>query len=226
MGEIPVSPGESAETTVSDETIDRILRRVATWPGVTITDSTELPNPPNRSDSIEPPTGVSWTPEYAKRETTPDPSAEERETTPDPPVEDEDTMPDPPVEGTVIRVGEAVIAGLDSDGLLDIPVERRLRDQLLTEGRADRHPTVPTGNRVSYRIARQADVTGAMWLLRVAHLARCCRDGTLSSTAVSRRVRMLRLTPELARLIRSGDATTSRGATDGRQSVPPHRFRD
>lgn len=178
-------------TTVSDETIDRILRRVATWPDVTITASAETP------------TESRWTPT----------------------IDDADT-PDPPVEGTLIRVDGTVVAGLRDDGLLDLPVDRRLRDHLLTEGRADRHPAVPAANRLSYRIGGAADVTGAMWLLRVAHLARCCREGTLSQAAVSRRVRLLRLSPELARLVRGDGVSGSPGATGGRRSVPPRRSRD
>lgn len=176
---------------MSDETIDRILRRVATWPGVTITASAETPAP------------ASPRPERADGE---DPAG-------------------PPVEGSLIRYDETVIAGLRTDGLLDVPVTRRLRDQLLTEGRADRHPVTPTGDRVSYRIGGPADVSGAMWLLRVAYLAHCCRTDRLPPTVVSRRTRQLRLSPELARLVRTDDATTSGGATDGRPSVPPRRFR-
>jgi hypothetical protein len=66
---------------------------------------------------------------------------------------------DPPTEGGLIRIDETVVAGLRADGLLDVPVDRRLRDQLLTEGRADRHPVVPTATRVSYRIGGPADVS-------------------------------------------------------------------
>ena len=179
-------------TTVSDETIDRILRRVATWPDVTITNHPGMP------------TQAKWIPTDDELERT----------------------VDPPVEGTLIRVGETVVAGLRDDGLLDLPVDRRLRDHLLTEGRADRHPTAPAADRLSYRITGSADVTGAMWLLRVTHLARCCREGTLSQATVSRRVRLLRLSPELARLVRGDGLTDSPGATDGRRSEPPRRFRD
>lgn len=196
--EVPVSVslGASAETTVSDEAIDRILRRVATWPGVTITESAARP-----------------------------PVA-----TPVPERDDSATTVEPPVEGRLIRIDGRVVAGVRADGLLDIPVGRLLRDHLLTEGRADRHPVTPTANRVSYRIGGPADVSGAMWLLRVVHLAHCCRTERLPPAAVSRRTRLLRLSPDLARLVRDAgacdDTTTSTGAADGRQSVRPRRFRD
>ncbi|MFC5366402.1 luciferase family protein [Salinirubrum litoreum] len=204
---------------MSDEAIDRILRRVATWPGVTITEPGATP------------TGATLLPEQDGGAST----------------------VEPPVEGSLIRIDENVVAGVRADGLLDVPVDRRLRDQLLTEGRADRHPVAPSANRVSYRIGGPADVSGAMWLLRVVHLAHCCRTARLSPSVVSRRTRLLRLSPELARLVHeeerlvheeerlvreeerpvradgdaeSGDATTSPGAADGRQSVPPRHFRD
>jgi hypothetical protein len=186
---------------VPDETLDRILQRVATWPGVTVTTPANATTAGDATDT--------------RTETSRLPGGDGSE-----------TGPDPPVEGTLVQAGDTVLAGLRDDGLLDLPVDRRLRDQLLTEGRADRHPAVPAGNRLSYRIDAPTDVTGAMWLLRVAHLTQCCREGTLPQTAVARRVRALRLSPELARLVRSDGLRDSPGATDGRRSVRQRRSRD
>jgi hypothetical protein len=192
-------------TTVSDETIDRILQRVATWPSVTVTRSADTPASADgtMTEAREPPTDGRGTPS--------DPDA--------------DRPTAPPVEGALIRVGETVVAGLRDDGLLDLPVDRRLRDHLLTEGRADRHPAVPTADRLSYRIAGPTDVTGAMWLLRVVHLAQCCREEILPRATVARRLRSLRPSPELVRLVR-GDDGGDPGATDGLRSAQPHRSRD
>lgn len=208
-----VAVRRSEVTTVNDETTDRILQRVATWPGTTITSSAD------RSNGTR---GV----QKADEEYWAAPPSGDAEHAADSPGYDANGTTAPPVEGALIRVGEAVVAGLRDDGLLDLPVDRRLRDHLLTEGRADRHPAVPTADRLSYRISGPADVTGAMWLLRVAHLAQCCREESLPRGVASRRLRSLRLSPELARLVCGDDVSDPPRANDGRRSVPPRRSRD
>lgn len=54
--------------------------------------------------------------------------------------------------------------------LVDIPFDKRVRNVLITEERAEKHHVMPDSGWVSYRIQSDEDIDGALWLLRVAYL--------------------------------------------------------
>ena len=70
-----------------------------------------------------------------------------------------------------LRVGTAVLGAAHDTGV-DLAFSPAIRDQLLTEGRADRHRTDPRSSWVSFRVRTAADVRDVIWLLRFAYL--CC----------------------------------------------------
>jgi hypothetical protein len=76
---------------------------------------------------------------------------------------------DPTHDGATFRIGDHELARL-SGGVLTVATTPALRDQLLTDGFADR--VSGHADRVGYRIRSSADVPGAIRLLRVAYLHR------------------------------------------------------
>ncbi len=68
--------------------------------------------------------------------------------------------------GIEFRLGKREIGHLHGDTLLDVPFPRRIHDELIARGEALPHHVLPDSGWVSYRIAGQDDVSGAIALLR------------------------------------------------------------
>ncbi len=68
--------------------------------------------------------------------------------------------------GIEFRVQGHEIGHLHGDRLADLPFPRRIREELVAEGRARPHHVLPQTGWVSYRIRGEADVEGALDLFR------------------------------------------------------------
>jgi len=68
--------------------------------------------------------------------------------------------------GVEFLLGRREIGHLHGDRVLDVPFPRRVRDALIAEGRAEAHHWVPDSGWVTYRMADDAQVAGALELLR------------------------------------------------------------
>jgi hypothetical protein len=67
-------------------------------------------------------------------------------------------------------------------GAVDVPFSRRVRDALIAEGRAQRHHYVPETGWVTYMVNREADLPGALFLLKLSNLLlQLRRNGTGSA---------------------------------------------
>ncbi|MGM0592502.1 MAG: luciferase family protein [Halobacteriota archaeon] len=91
-------------------------------------------------------------------------------------------------------------------GLLDLPVSRAVRNQLLTEGRADRHHVLPTSSWITFYVRDFADVRDGLWVLRLSYLDALGAIRNRDSDAVLEvdvgwEFDRLSLSPELARAI-------------------------
>ncbi|SEO81427.1 hypothetical protein SAMN04487948_105290 [Halogranum amylolyticum] len=77
-----------------------------------------------------------------------------------------------------LRVAGSTLGVVHEVGVVDLAFSPAIRDQLLTEGRADRHRTDPRSSWVSVRVRTGEDVADALWLLRFAYLCRLseCSD--------------------------------------------------
>ncbi len=111
--------------------------------------------------------------------------------------------------GTVLSVAGREFAHVHPSGVVDVPTTRELRDQLLTDGIADRHHAWPRSSWVTYRVRSRADVPGAVRLLRFAYLCqllalenRSARRGDDPVPGVDADAELARLgvSPELAEL--------------------------
>ena len=83
--------------------------------------------------------------------------------------------------GFVLAGGE--FGHVHDDGVVDVTLSPALRDQLLTDGLADRHRTTPRESRVSYYVRSPADVPGAIRLCRLAYLCRLVTDPAAAELA-------------------------------------------
>ncbi|WP_101297506.1 luciferase domain-containing protein [Halegenticoccus soli] len=169
--------------------LEPVVRRVGSWPGVETA--------PRRFDGREP-SGSGSDREIggSEKARTPDDRADRTE---------RGGASDGGIE---FRVREAEIGHVHPDeGLIDVPFTREIRNQLLTEGKADRHHVRPESSWVTYRIRGPDDVRDALWLLRLAYLNRLAAlsDGEAATVApgldIRRQLDRLRLSPDLRRLV-------------------------
>jgi luciferase-like monooxygenase len=72
--------------------------------------------------------------------------------------------------GTEFMLGKVEIGHLHSNGLVDIPFTRKLRNQLINESKASPHHILPESGWISYSVRNEADSEHAIWLFRLSYL--------------------------------------------------------
>lgn len=72
--------------------------------------------------------------------------------------------------GKEFRFGKAEIGHLHTDGTVDIPFPRAVRDALIADGQAEEHRWVPNSGWTTFRVRSQADARHAVELLRLSYL--------------------------------------------------------
>jgi predicted DNA-binding protein (MmcQ/YjbR family) len=68
--------------------------------------------------------------------------------------------------GSEFRLGKREIGHVHGDYLVDIPFPKKVRDELVTSGRAEPHHVLPESGWVSFYIQKEDDVERAIELLR------------------------------------------------------------
>ena len=71
--------------------------------------------------------------------------------------------------GIEFRVGRRELGHLHGDRIADLPFPRRVRDELIAEGRAQPHHVLPDSGWVTTSIRTEAEVENAIDLFRMAH---------------------------------------------------------
>ncbi len=70
--------------------------------------------------------------------------------------------------GTEYRLGRREIGHVHGDHLVDIPFPKKVRDELVAEGRAEPHHVLPKSGWVSIYLRQASDVERAFELLRLS----------------------------------------------------------
>jgi predicted DNA-binding protein (MmcQ/YjbR family) len=68
--------------------------------------------------------------------------------------------------GMEYRIGNRELGHIHGDALVDIPFPKRIRDELVTAGKAEAHHVLPESGWVSFYIREQQDVDRAVDLLK------------------------------------------------------------
>ena len=66
--------------------------------------------------------------------------------------------------------GSAEVGHVHTNGLVDIPFPRSIRDALLTDGLAAEHRWVPNSGWITFYIRSEEDLNHAVWLMRLSYL--------------------------------------------------------
>ncbi|SFL16733.1 hypothetical protein SAMN04487950_2839 [Halogranum rubrum] len=124
-------------------------------------------------------------------------------------------------DGSVEFAVDGVVAGSAHGDVVDLAFSPSVRDQLLTEGRADRYRTDPRSSWVSVRARTPEDLHDVRWLLRLAYLCRLAGslhdrgDTTLPTVDLHREFDRLDLSTSLRLLV----SRTALPSPDARQSA-------
>src|SRR5580658_859187 len=72
--------------------------------------------------------------------------------------------------GREFLLGKAEVGHVHSNGVVDIPFPRPIRDELLVEGLAEEHYWVPDSGWSTFRVRTEDDLAHARWMLRLSYL--------------------------------------------------------
>ena len=101
--------------------------------------------------------------------------------------------------GREYRLGRREIGHVHGDELIDIPLPRRMRDEVVAAGRADPHHVLPNTGWISVHLRNPEDVKIGIELLRLSYelaLEQNRKKGTTGSASdESRGSRLARLPP-------------------------------
>ena len=79
--------------------------------------------------------------------------------------------------GLEFALGSREIGHVHGDSLVDVPLPKRVRDELVESAQAESHHVLPESGWVSVRLRDPSDVDRAIWILRRSYdLARAQRE--------------------------------------------------
>lgn len=77
--------------------------------------------------------------------------------------------------GIEFNLDTVEVGHIHSNGMVDIPFNSKIRDQLLAEQKAEPHHLLPETGWITYYIRSAADVQQAIWLFRLSYLFNATR---------------------------------------------------
>lgn len=87
--------------------------------------------------------------------------------------------------GTEFNIGKREIGHMHGDGLVDIPFPSKVRDELVSSGRAQPHHILPDTGWVSFYLREPADIDRAIELLRMSYDIAMKQKGIAQGSAPS-----------------------------------------
>jgi Family of unknown function (DUF5519) len=103
--------------------------------------------------------------------------------------------------GKEFRFGKAEIGHVHTDGTVDIPFPRAVRDALLEEGQAEEHRWVPNSGWTTYKIREVADIQQALGLLRISYLRYALKAASDPHQLLKQESESLHLSPRFISLL-------------------------
>jgi hypothetical protein len=72
--------------------------------------------------------------------------------------------------GREFLFGAAEVGHVHTNGIVDIPFPRSIRDALLADGLAEEHHWVPNSGWITFQMRGEEDLSHALWLMRLSYL--------------------------------------------------------
>jgi len=103
--------------------------------------------------------------------------------------------------GKEFRFGKAEIGHVHTNGTVDIPFPRAVRDALLEEGQAEEHRWVPDSGWTTFRVRSEADIAHAIELMRLSFLRYALKAASDPYQFLKQESETLRLSPRFLSLL-------------------------
>ena len=105
--------------------------------------------------------------------------------------------------GTEFQFGDAEIGHVHTNGMVDIPFPRSIRDALLADGLAEEHHWVPNSGWITFQMRREEDLSHAVWLMRLSYLRYALKTSTDPQKLFEEESKELRLSPHFKLLLKA-----------------------
>jgi hypothetical protein len=103
--------------------------------------------------------------------------------------------------GTEFQFGAAEVGHVHTNGTVDIPLPRSVRDALLARGLAEEHRWVPNSGWITFRMRREEDLSHALWLMRLSYLRYALKRSTDPQKLLEQESEELRLSAQFRSLL-------------------------
>jgi hypothetical protein len=103
--------------------------------------------------------------------------------------------------GLEFQFGDAEVGHVHTNGMVDIPFPRSVRDALLADGLAEEHHWVPNSGWISFRTLGEEDLSHALWLMRLSYLRYALKTSTDPRKLFEEESKELRLSPRFKLLL-------------------------
>jgi hypothetical protein len=103
--------------------------------------------------------------------------------------------------GREFLLGKAEVGHVHSNGVVDIPFPRPIRDELLVEGLAEEHYWVPDSGWSTFRVRTEDDLAHARWMLRLSYLRYVLKQDADPPGRFERESEALHLSPRFRGLL-------------------------
>lgn len=77
--------------------------------------------------------------------------------------------------GREFKLGKVEVGHIHSNGMVDIPFTRRIREVLVAENHAEHHHLLHDSGWITFYMRRPEDVTHALWLYRLSYVQKSYR---------------------------------------------------
>jgi hypothetical protein len=105
--------------------------------------------------------------------------------------------------GREFRFGSAEIGHVHTDGIVDIPFQRLVRDALLAHGLAEEHRWVPNSGWTTFHVRSDEDLKHAQWLMRLSYLRYALKTAADPRRLLEQESEELGLSPQFKLLLES-----------------------
>jgi hypothetical protein len=103
--------------------------------------------------------------------------------------------------GMEFQFGDAEVGHVHTNGIVDIPFPRSIRDALLADGLAEEHHWVPNSGWITFRMRSEKGLRHALWLMRLAYLRYTLKTSSDPQKLLEQESEELHLNPRFKSLL-------------------------
>jgi hypothetical protein len=103
--------------------------------------------------------------------------------------------------GMEFQFEDAEVGHVHTNGVVDIPFPRSVRDALLADGLAEEHHWVPNSGWITFQMCGEEDLSHALWLMRLSYLRYALKTATDPQKRFEQESEELRLSPRFKSLL-------------------------